>query len=562
MQKTTYFSRLTLGLLISLSLFFSLSLKAQTCCNNQAYQNPDFETVAAKNAKFPNATITTVNNSTSLQTAFTTGSAATIGGFFIGTSQSTATPGYLVVDATRASSGSQFWYLPKVTTATTAGNSVCLQTPTLTNNTTCNTSNLKVGKRYILSLDYAPFNIAVPAGGTGTSQPVFEIAKSAATAAPYYRRLTFFSNAGTAIPAETAVAWSNVATSWKKASLVFTVGAGENILAYSILETNTCGIFFDNSSLVELNMTASGIGPITCSATSNQRVFTLNPVSNVGNVPNLIYRVTAPAGYTVAPTQGIYGRSTTFTLSKTVGSAIGTGSVNITLTDAVNTECSLIQAIADAVCFTCTPIAIGPSTLPTGTVGQPYSAQVTASGGTAPYQFLFLAGTSGPLPTGLTMNSSGLISGTPTTAGSFQVKVKASDANSCMDSLDPVFLNIALACIPPTTSGLATATQATCTNGIANTDAHIDLTGLTNGDRYSYSTTGTTGFDYNTATSYTGSSITVSALANPATPTNYIFRLFNGSNTCFTDVPVTLQALVCPAPCTSPNCLGVNVVRN
>lgn len=58
-------------------------------------------------------------------------------------------------------------------------------------------------------------------------------------------------------------------------------------------------------------------------------------------------------------------------------------------------------------------ITITNGSLPNGIVGSPYSAQITVSGGQAPYTYSVTAGT---LPTGLSLNAStGLISGTPTT---------------------------------------------------------------------------------------------------------------------------------------------------
>lgn len=60
-------------------------------------------------------------------------------------------------------------------------------------------------------------------------------------------------------------------------------------------------------------------------------------------------------------------------------------------------------------------LSISTSSLPTGTVGSPYSATLTASGGTAPYRWSLSAGT---LPAGLSLSTSGNITGTPTVPAS------------------------------------------------------------------------------------------------------------------------------------------------
>ena len=61
-------------------------------------------------------------------------------------------------------------------------------------------------------------------------------------------------------------------------------------------------------------------------------------------------------------------------------------------------------------------VAVGPATLPNGTVGTAYSQTITATGGSGTgYTF---AVTAGALPTGLALNGgTGAITGTPTAAG-------------------------------------------------------------------------------------------------------------------------------------------------
>src|SRR3954467_11913756 len=70
------------------------------------------------------------------------------------------------------------------------------------------------------------------------------------------------------------------------------------------------------------------------------------------------------------------------------------------------------------------------SELKSGTVGTPYSETITAQGGTSPYTF---AVTSGSLPTGLTMTT-GVISGTPTTAATSTFTVTVTDTASATGS--------------------------------------------------------------------------------------------------------------------------------
>ena len=64
------------------------------------------------------------------------------------------------------------------------------------------------------------------------------------------------------------------------------------------------------------------------------------------------------------------------------------------------------------------------TTLPGGIIGAAYTQTLAASGGTAPYSWLV---TVGNLPSGLTLGTGGVISGTPTTAGTSTFTVQVTD---------------------------------------------------------------------------------------------------------------------------------------
>ena len=111
------------------------------------------------------------------------------------------------------------------------------------------------------------------------------------------------------------------------------------------------------------------------------------------------------------------------------------------------------------------PVVTAPSittaTLANGTVGTIYSQTLAASGGTAPYTWTVSAGS---LPAGLTLNTNGVISGTPTTsnASSFTVKVTDSASATATQSLTMTVNNAAInTAISVTTTTIANGTLGT-----------------------------------------------------------------------------------------------------
>ncbi len=111
------------------------------------------------------------------------------------------------------------------------------------------------------------------------------------------------------------------------------------------------------------------------------------------------------------------------------GTPTGTGTYNFTVraTDANN--CPGERAYSLTITGSCPAISVFPATLPSGFVGITYNQTFTAQRGTSPYTFNVTAGT---LPNGLTLTAAtGVLAGTPTTPGTFNFTIQATDANAC-----------------------------------------------------------------------------------------------------------------------------------
>ncbi|HKV25419.1 MAG TPA: DUF4082 domain-containing protein, partial [Candidatus Acidoferrum sp.] len=89
------------------------------------------------------------------------------------------------------------------------------------------------------------------------------------------------------------------------------------------------------------------------------------------------------------------------------------------------------------------PVSVSTTALPNGTVSVAYTQALSATGGTSPYSWSLA---SGSLPSGLSLASSGTISGTPTTAAnsSFSVQVRDASGATASTSLGINVVNAAL----------------------------------------------------------------------------------------------------------------------
>jgi large repetitive protein len=93
----------------------------------------------------------------------------------------------------------------------------------------------------------------------------------------------------------------------------------------------------------------------------------------------------------------------------------------------------------------------------TGATGTAFSQTFTAAGGISPYTFT----TTSALPAGLTLATTGTLSGTPAATGSFPITVTAKDANNCTGNGSVYTLVISCGTITVTKPATATGTTGT-----------------------------------------------------------------------------------------------------
>ncbi len=228
----------------------------------------------------------------------------------------------------------------------------------------------------------------------------------------------------------------------------------------AVFELSTDGINY--TSLGEATQTGFGWHMTGLSLASNQLYFvrtrgfyasgTGGASGSVAERIETIYQI--PCGVSVSPTSANLGfGGGTYHLSVTAssqscfwtaqsnsvwlnlqGSGLGTAEVSFTVAannggarlgtmTVAGQTITIVQAGAN-----CPVIALTPATLPNATQGVAYSQKLSAIGGTAPYTYQFLNGSTG----GLALNQqTGELFGQPPTAGIYNFSIRVVDANGC-----------------------------------------------------------------------------------------------------------------------------------
>jgi uncharacterized repeat protein (TIGR03803 family) len=175
------------------------------------------------------------------------------------------------------------------------------------------------------------------------------------------------------------------------------------------------------SSNYVLNVTCPAITVQPSFLSGTTRFFPYNQTLTAsGGIAPRTFAITSgslPLGVTLSPAGVLSGTATnagSFTFTVTAADAGGcTGSRNYTLS------------------IFCSAYSVVPASLPGGNVGQFYSQTFTATNGNAPYAFSVL---NGDLPVGLIF-SNAILSGTPTSPGTYSFAVSVVDADNCSSSV-------------------------------------------------------------------------------------------------------------------------------
>lgn len=322
-------------------------------------------------------------------------------------------------------------------------------------------------------------NVTVGEGNAGTVNAVFTVTLSAAST----RTVTV--NYATANA--TATAGSDYTA--QSGTLTFTPGQTTQTVTVPVIgetlpeanETFTIGLSAAANATIA---TATGTGTIT----NDDMPVTLSsslPFPTVGVAYNeavtasggngsytfAVISGTLPTGLTLSPSGAISGTPT----------AGGSFIFRIAATDTSAAPGPYSGSLSYSVVVAAPTLVLTPAA---GTLtlayGAPYSQNITASGGTGPYSYSLAAGA---LPLGVSLSSTGQLSGTPTVPGSYPITVVATDSSTGSGAPYAIGSSYVLQVGAPT----ITISPATLPDGAMGAAYSVDLSASGGVAPYSYS---------------------------------------------------------------------------
>jgi uncharacterized protein YjdB len=207
------------------------------------------------------------------------------------------------------------------------------------------------------------------------------------------------------------------------------VSGGNGVYAYGSTTAFPTSTYQDTNYWVDVvfasaSLTSIAVAPASPTiGTGATQQFSATGTFADGSTQDITSQVSWTSSNTAVATIGASGLAT--------GVSAGTSTIQATQGSVVGSATLTVQAAA---------LSITTTSLPAGSVNSSYSATLQATGGTRPYSW----STSGTLPPGLVLNAStGAITGTPTTIGSYNFTATVTDAASATAST-PLSIQVAV----------------------------------------------------------------------------------------------------------------------
>ena len=221
----------------------------------------------------------------------------------------------------------------------------------------------------------------------------------------------------TSIAIATAPAHGTASVSGDVVTYAPTAGyAGPDSFTYTA--TGPSGTSAPGTVAITVSAPTIAISPATLPGATGSTPYSQTITASGGTGP-YAYTLTAgalPAGMTLSSAGALSGTPT----------ATGTYDFTVRATDSSTGGGPFSSDRAYSLVVGAPTITLSPATFAPGVVGVLYSQTITASGGDGSYTYALL---SGALPTGLALSGAGVLSGTPTAAGTYGFTFTATDGN-------------------------------------------------------------------------------------------------------------------------------------
>ncbi len=343
-------------------------------------------------------------------------------------------------------------------------------------------------------------------------------------------------------------------------SQTFTSTGGTPVVTYSTSSTLPTGLTLSSAGVLSGTPTQSGTFPIVVVATDGggctgtgttyslaigcPTITVTNPVTATGTVGTAFSQTFTATGGNPTVT---FSTSSSLPAGLTLSSAgvlsgtptqSGTFPIVVVATDGIAASCTGTGATYNLV-ISCQTITVGVPANTSGTAGTAFSETFTETGSLGGATFTTVS----TLPSGISLSSAGVLSGTPTQTGTFPIVVTVTDGNSCTGT--SVTYTLVIGC-PAYTVTATPSSQSICTGSSVSS---IVLSGGPAGTTYSWTRDNTATVSGTIPASGSGN-ISGTLVNNTGSPITVTFTVTASVFGC-PAAPVTATVTVNPLPTAS-----------